>query len=352
MDGHDNNTDNQDGGAQGIYSTPDLTVNSENIAQQSAGSDDKARIASAFASTDATQQANDFANRLNGMATPQAAEEIKLNNSKKQSKVPIITAVVLILIAVIGAVAWMITSMVGGSDNNPQEAEEVTAAQVKQYYNSFINYLYSGKNSDQDVAESLVLDESYSVFTPDSVYAESVIARDADINTSEYLIDLENKYKIFAEAYVSVYKSELSPAIHNYFYDYAHIEKFTSEQLMQLFLTNGLDSAKAVVSDTYSKIYNNESLQKYVSDLKLIDNYQLDYLSLAQRHNCIAGATVDSVCLNDYEVEFSTLMVDEVSAAYVNALQLEVSLREEAMGEIVRLYEQLYNKDVTQVEDK
>lgn len=116
---------------QGIFSSPDLAVNSENLEdiKPELSDENKSRIASAFAMTDATQKHDQLADQMasqdqdavSGTVLPAgvggfgsnstastATGDIRMPGAKKKSKLPLILLALVVLAAVGGGVAWML----------------------------------------------------------------------------------------------------------------------------------------------------------------------------------------------------------------------------------------------------
>lgn len=100
-----NKNPNDSGAPQGIFSTPELTVDTEKVNQASAASEEKARsrVASIFANTETGKQAQKL-NDAMGMNSQPVDGDIVIDNRgrKKRSKVPIIVAVVVLVLAGVG----------------------------------------------------------------------------------------------------------------------------------------------------------------------------------------------------------------------------------------------------------
>lgn len=169
MNGHENDANgansSADNGAAngGIFSTPDLTIETQNIPANVGGApvidetatpadSNSSRIASAFANTDATAQSQDVAlamqNRSNSTSST-ATGDIKLTPSAKpKSKAPLIIVALLVLVGV-GALVWAAaTGKLGFGGGASDETETVTLAEVQKAYNQYATYVLFGESKD------------------------------------------------------------------------------------------------------------------------------------------------------------------------------------------------------------
>ena len=97
----------------GIFSTPELTVNTENAAVEGTelSDENKSRIAAAFQSTDATQKQQE-AQAMNAAALAAsdipstATGDIKLQGEKKRRKKWPVVVLLVLLLALIGGGVW------------------------------------------------------------------------------------------------------------------------------------------------------------------------------------------------------------------------------------------------------
>lgn len=195
---------------KGIFSSPDLSVNSENLndIKPELSEENKSRIASAFAKTDATQKQDQLAEQmseqdaisgtvlpagalgsangagLNSNSTASTATgDIRLTGVKKKSKLPLVLAA-LALIAVIGGVAaWLVLGRSGQSSNQPVTAKEA--------FSAYVDYLKNGPEnlrSDQERDDN----DEYFLFgvTNNNIVSEAEL--------SSYLKELTAKYDTFS----------------------------------------------------------------------------------------------------------------------------------------------------------
>lgn len=121
----------------GIFSTPDLTVDTEKLAQAVPSADsNKSRIASVFANTDATRQAQ----QSTITSTPLEGDIVLNGTPKKRSKVPIIILIAAILTAILVTVAVIVFS----------KTEQVDVYErVKTAFLEYANFALHGETSSR-----------------------------------------------------------------------------------------------------------------------------------------------------------------------------------------------------------
>ena len=147
----------------GIFSTPDLTIESGNIPANVGGtpvmdetaatpiSENSSRIASVFANTDATSQMQDVnvAMQANSNSTTSTATgDIKLAPSANpKSKAPLIIIALLVL-AGVGALVWAtVTGRLGGEETG-NVAEHTTLEEARKSFDRFATYVLFGTSED------------------------------------------------------------------------------------------------------------------------------------------------------------------------------------------------------------
>lgn len=111
----DSSTDSKQNEQQGIFSTPELTVDAEKLAQNAEVTKEasRAKIASIFANTETGQQAQKLNDAMN-VGAEHVTEDIVIDSGrKKKSKVPIIMAIVALALIAVGVGAWFLVQNLG-----------------------------------------------------------------------------------------------------------------------------------------------------------------------------------------------------------------------------------------------
>lgn len=139
-------------GAQGIFSTPELTVDTEKIAQNNTNNEKK-RVASIFANTDAGQRSQKLNNAMGVSSQPITEDLVIQNGPKKKSKLPIILAVVVLIVVVGGLVGWMVMR------NN--DSSEISLSNA---FDAYVNYLLFGKEDISPLSDTYNSSGDYTLY--------------------------------------------------------------------------------------------------------------------------------------------------------------------------------------------
>lgn len=141
---------------QGIFSSGDLAVNSENLEEikPQLSDENKSRIASAFAQTDATQKRDQLSDQMadqdaiSGTVLPAGASfgsnatassatgDIRIPGAKKKSKFPLLALAAVVVIAVVAGGVWW--AMKGEKNDET----------LQSLYASFMDYINNGPDGD------------------------------------------------------------------------------------------------------------------------------------------------------------------------------------------------------------
>lgn len=189
MDGHDNGADgtannldksNTGGASGGIFSTPDLTVNTENLPQNqpakpasaaprfnfgrranrgNTSAESSERVASAFAQTDASQQAERLSDAMlesaNATTRSTATGDIQLDVPKKKKRWPWAVGAGVVVVAVVGIVAWFM--LIANS------SQDIADDRLKKSFNEFANFLLYAQESDNDIEGLYQYGDEYAI---------------------------------------------------------------------------------------------------------------------------------------------------------------------------------------------
>lgn len=312
MDGHDNDADKATGtgGAQGIFSTPELTVDTEKLAQNTK-QNERSRVASIFANTDAGQRSQklDDAMGLDSIAPAQVTEDITINNApRKRSKAPIIIAVVALLAVIGGVTAWMVMKNI----NKPQAEEHSTIEQTKEQFTQYATYLLFGKEEDHltgeySSARFYTLDEQMSSSDEANEYWNTLL-KQLDISLDSFnSTGINDQY---LTNYLETHRQNM-----NFLNASRKVGDPSEEYLISQFSDNGTEKAKAALKEyffEFTKLDQRTSAQMYY-DYK-IEQYAafLDAIQMYNEAGCLVDATLDDNCVNQ--------MVDTANDPLMQAL--------------------------------
>lgn len=291
---------------QGIFSSGDLAVHSENLdaIKPELSDENKSRIASAFAQTDATQKHDQLADQMaeqdavsgdvipagsfgSNAAAVSASGDIRLPG-KKKSKLPLVFAV-LVLLAVIGGVAaWLVLGRKDGGSTQPVTAKEA--------FSAYEGYLKNGPENLRSNQERDDNDE-YFLFgvTNSNIISESEL--------SSYLKELTARYNTFSsmlgsmESLGGVNLDQYSRML-TLFVKSASLRELR-QGLLDRYLDNGANSAYNYISEVVPKQPDSEeyyAMKKISGALEAYLNDELNLVELYQDIGCIDNHTINTAC--------------------------------------------------------
>ncbi|MEY8388110.1 hypothetical protein AALC17_12580 [Oscillospiraceae bacterium 38-13] len=301
---------------KGIFSSSELSVNSENLEEikPELSEENKLRIASAFAQTDATQKhdqlseqmagqdavsgtvipAGGFGSNSNSTAST-ATGDIRIPGVKKKSKWPLVLAALVILAAVSGVVAWLV---IGKPPTNGQKTPS-------QLFEDYKNYLVVGPEQSSTAAEENT--------TPSQVWflfrlPESELTVDEQ---EAYIAELKNKYAEFKNAcsgqiceQLNSYGQILTLAL-----TAPSIDIYVS-QLTQEYIQNGSEVAYTYIQSVTNFDSQSTLAISIFSALDRLLSTGLSLLEVYQTEGCIVDGVMDSACetaLNDNQAHYDIL---------------------------------------------
>lgn len=324
MDGHDKNdaagsADNLDksnasGTAKGIFSTPDLTVNTENLPQNQpvkpassaarfnfgrranrggANAESSERVASAFAQTDASQQSQRLNEAMlenaNAATQSTATGDIQLDAPKKRKKWPIVLLLVLAVVAaVVAVVVFFVLPKL--SESSPSKQEQVVAS-----YNKYVNDLKFGSEEVQQENSSSVAVSDWMLF---NVFSENMSSETQE----EFFTNIENSYTDFLKVlksnvpnnglddFLSEYKTLQDVVIK------AQSRELYSNNLLRTYTTDGAAAAYTDVQDIYREEEVPQVGASILSALKKYLDVQLTIIEIYNAQGCITDNQIDASC--------------------------------------------------------
>lgn len=294
MDGHDNdankNAQNNSAGRQGIFSTPELTVNAENIAQQN-NEETKSRVASIFANTDAGKQAQKLNDAMDAQTVPAAEDLVIQNGPKKKSKLPIILLILVLVAAGVGGLAWVLM-------NNIKPQETVSSIEeAKRKFDNYATYILYGEKADvlagtYDRNEAYELSLQFEKTTPDVAFwnTASTLLSDA---ASSY-VSAQDKQDTSLELYLSSYKNDF-----DFVKEFYLLGELSMDQLIKSYASSGIDMAKEYVKNYYSQVGSTKSTLGSViinSKVEQYTNY-VDVIGFYADNGCLVDNVLDDDCV-------------------------------------------------------
>lgn len=258
----DSNNEDQSGG---IFSTPELTVDSENVPDPNAISDDdKSRVAAVFQKTDASARRHAaeaaaareraIAEEMNEAALAAAdipstaTGDIKLAGEKKKRKKAPLIIIFLILAVMAGGVYFFLTN----NTNNEAKVEVSSLDEVKVAFARYANFLLYGSEKDTFEGEF----EASKIYTLDGQLASEEYDRQYWNNTTELLGNVSKKLEDVSDGM----KNQLAQAFASYRQNYDFIQRYkeigqpNDADVLSALLGSGAERAKAIVEERYANL--------------------------------------------------------------------------------------------------
>ncbi len=287
----------------GIFSTPDLTVDAQNIrlGQAALSENDKERVARAFGQTDATRRAIAEAEQVvnaNATMPSTATGDIELgakSKGKNRSKLPIIITAAVAVVAIVGTVVGvMLSSSKGG---------ETAKNEVVAKFEEFRDFLMNGPVEDRTFSSddsALLKSGGYPLllFNGDSTYADGY----------GYFQQLHTLYDVFLDAanFAPDKNTNISGLVSEYT---ALLDILVTcgslsdivNQITSAYILSGSSGAEAVVQNLFSDLNNskvyNYSIAATISDsLQSYFYTQITLLDFYDQSGCFGNDGLDVTC--------------------------------------------------------
>lgn len=334
---------------QGIFSSGDLAVHSENLdaIKPELSDENKSRIASAFAQTDATQKHDQLAGQMadqdavsgdvipaGGIGSASGAGfgsnataastsgDIRLPG-KKKGKLPLILAGFALLAVIGGVVAWLVLGRKDSSSNQPVTALSAT----EEAFAKYASYLLYGeeKNTlegEYDTSRSYTLNQQLDA----SDYNQDYWDKASEL--------LDKAAATLAEADNSA-KNELTSALDNYRQNFNFVKYYKragnldEEALFGTFFTSGMDGVATALNDFYAgfsllnssaaSAYAEQRIQQYTDSMQIYNIY--DELG------CIHDGVVDEVACSTLPPTQQSLLMGYSESLARSARQADTTLQ-------------------------
>lgn len=309
----------------GIFSTPDLTVDSEKLAQSAPTADsNKSRIASVFANTDATRQAQQFTIT----STPLEGDIVLNNAPKKRSKLPILI-VVGVIILLIGAI--IVYTVLSNSNSQKTENE---AGSITRKFDTFASYiLFDGQNDDLSgdydpsftyaIENNMNNDEKSNTFWSHATALLNEVMQSDEVSPSDTVMHslLDGYYQNFQ--FLDLYRRTPEPSHDKIMSDYAN---------------GGIKQSVDYVKGTYndfnqpdnevSRAYYDLMIEQAEKDLEILDTYG--------KHGCISGGDIDTTCEEALLTEPETVAIlDQYMSEYTEISNQSSALVKNAITSVI-----------------
>lgn len=340
MEGPDNdaNKNSNSTTSGGIFSTPDLTVDANNLAQPTP-SNDKNRIASLFANTKTgreSQRLNDAMgmNNVNN-SQPLEGDLVIQNNPKKKSKLPLILLVIVLLAAVIGVVVFILFSKPA-----TEQASQTPLAAFEEYR----KYIISGDTNNEvsnpedwliyNFADSGMNDQVANKYAEEATHKLQVFQNSAKTSNVAINVDL-NQYARLFDLFIKTGNL-----------------KSIKQTLLNRYIDNGAETAYNYITEISPSVQLKDTgyqSMNIVSDM--FREYLEDELSLIEQYNgwgCIEDHSISLECVYDKSEQstaYATLIKGQSTkydgiTSYMKSLRTPFTeMTEDILGELRGEYE-------------
>ncbi len=312
MDGHDDKNGAQDSAGfvkGGIFSTPDLTIETENIPEATISdrANNKSRISAAFAQTDATQQNQALLEGRQNSFASTATGDIKVGGAKKKNKMPLLIIAAIAVVAVIGGA--MAILMGGGGK------KFVTIGDAKTKFINYATYILFDDTLDVLDGE---FERNHSYELSRQVSKESL-----DFAFWEKATDLlENAISDYDS--ISNKNNTAVSLLQSYRTDYMYLKSYLTlgdisvDTLLERFLNDGEEAAKQYVSSFYGGLISDyaDLGDDVVSERIVQYRSYIDALSIYSRNGCIDDGKIIESCVDSIGLNQD---LEDATSAYIGA---------------------------------
>lgn len=244
-------------------------------------------------------------------------------NSKRHKKWPIVLLIVVLVIALIGAVVWFVSS---------RERKPDVGAMEKNLYR-YTNYLFYGNEDDTRPEENV---PSYLTSIYDAVIGKK--------STEEYLQHANSLIEQFSNEYYANYTTgssdidaKLKVVVDNLnqqfssVKQYAEIEDLDYGEMIQIYLARGAESLQKETSDRYKALSesHNTNLISIAENKNLLASYVVAIYNIYSASGCIQNGALDATCAQDIvtteEILQAQQSVQDISLSINDSVQSLIS---------------------------
>lgn len=279
-------------GAQGIFSTPELTVDTEKITPGANSENDKSRVASIFANTDDGQRAQKLNNAMESPAEAETADIVIDSGAKKKSKMPIIMAIAVLIVIAIGLVTFAVSKIGGGGGD--EVAKVPTTA--KEAFEDYRNYLVNGPEGAENTTGEWFLI---------ALYDEDLL--DVEEKTN-YVNTLRAKFNTYYDMINKTDETEIYDNLLGIVVNGASLDVLSNE-LLETYTQGGKDGAQKYISNIAPEIKKAPNLAINMSvSVRDFLKQQLNLIEIYDSFNCIENNMILYSCGKDEGLQSATLM--------------------------------------------
>lgn len=237
---------------------------------------------------------------------------------KKKPKIGAIVLVVALILLAVVAVGVTIVRTIGGGENGPSNVE---AGDVKKAFNSYVNYVAWGKESDEDFE---IEDVSGTMG-----YYESISDEDT---FEQYLTKAQELYTNFANSYYENDADDMATSldsINTYYHDYVAMLPLSMDNIRAECESGGKDAAVRLVGNYYSyDVGSSMTLDDYVKLEKELSELYISVVGTLNNNGCVVVDILGDGCYVLSESDREKIekkmyeSIDAQDAIYYNAMDV------------------------------
>ena len=255
--------------------------------------------------------------------------DIIINSAPKSTKkiAPgIIALIVIVIILLFAGIAFLIINRNNGSSGS------ATPSAIKEAFNSYVNYVLYGKNSNENIED---IANFNTIITP---YFESL---DNEEKT-QYISTAIEKYDSFTNLYYAEGRNldDLidTNSLQDYFQDYARIDQLGEADVLDLYNKYGKSETAQMIKKNYNITNISNNLAAYVDDLEELSDTYLNIIANIDNAGCLSNGSIIENCYTLTEAENNKIQI------IFDVIDMWNSFYSKAINTLNNLYAELYQK--------
>ncbi len=252
---------------------------------------------------------------------------------QKPKKALVIGAIAAAVLIVAGLIMGVMFGQGGGGSG---DSGQVSSADQKTLFNSYVNYVMFGEDSSEDLTE-----ERASEYR---AYFESLV-NDGDA-LIKYTLEANKKFGDFKTSYSGgEYGDHALLSLDDYFQRFPSAMPITVKEMSDLFKQSGRDSVESLIDNRYSIGTGDDDSASsdylyYIDVVREYSEFRLSIIERASMEDCTLNESLESDCY--------ALSGDDIQTAQnydQELLEAEFTMRQNAFVAIQDLYDEIYGLD-------
>ena len=254
-----------------------------------------------------------------------AGDDIVLAGAEK--KKPKLSTIIIVAFAVLFAVVVLvlaITRTIGGGPDKVSDSSD-----VKKAFNSYVNYVMWGKESDEEVN----MDE----FDGNTLYYLKLSGGELD----HYLLKVQDLYDMLNSSYSSTGEMTDISALNVFFHDYVAMLPLTIEEIGEEYALRGKEATQDLIDERYNK--NKATgilLSDYIGKEKELLELYMRIVMDANNSGCVEISTLNKGCYSLTKEELGA-----VETKLFDLTNIQDSMYFSAMETLRHIYDDIINME-------